>query len=96
MTKGNAADDDEGLNFKQLFEGIFGDTGAMERRRELDRRAGMSAKQRARSKGKSEQMNFRASPAFKNRMKAASAKLGLSVSDIFEQAITEFLDKKGA
>jgi len=82
---------EEGTLFN-LFVHSFGDPVSTEARKRREKRAGMSEKQRNRKAVRTEQVNFRASPAIAEVARKLAAKLDCSVADVMEKALTAFAE----
>ena len=67
---------------------------AMEARAKAERRAQLSEKQLRRRAVRTEQINFRCSPEFRQKVKAVAAELGWSIADVLEAALDDFAEAK--
>jgi hypothetical protein len=80
--------DDEGMAFADVFQGMFAPAEHTQARLKAERRAGLTPKQRAsRSVGKDKQINFRATSETKALVKALGEHLGKRPSDVILQAL---------
>lgn len=86
---------DEGTDFAGQFGQMFGTREATAKRLKAERQASKSPKQRARKAVRVEQINFRASAGTKALSKAIADKLGCSVADVMERALTELAKSQG-
>lgn len=82
------SDADEGSSFIAAFKDQFGSKARTTARAQAERRAGLTPKQRARSKGPpKKQKNFRASEKTLAQLKALVAHTDTSDTDVIEMAI---------
>lgn len=66
-----------------------------EERARRERKTQQTEKQRRRGAVRTAQLNFRCSPAFKQRTAALAAQLDCSIADLFEMALDELARAKG-
>jgi hypothetical protein len=86
--------DEEGTDFIGGFRRTFGNPTHTQVRWKAERQAGLTPKQRAKRRGRKPirktQMNFRVPVETKAQLEALSKALGISMTDVFTQAIEAF------
>ncbi len=84
-------------SFAAMFAGPPGEAQreARETRARKERRTQLTEKQRRRGAVRTAQLNFRCSPAFKQRTALMAAQLDCSIADLMEMAIEELARAKG-
>ena len=84
-------------SFAALFRAPPGEAQrqAREARARKERRTQLTEKQRRRGAVRTAQLNFRCSPAFKQRTTLLAAQLDCSIADLMEMALEELARAKG-
>ena len=79
-------------SFASMFAGVgFAESGErVKKRADQEKRQNLSDKQRARAAIRTAQLNFRCSPAFKDRMAKITRERGVSMADLFEEWIDKY------
>jgi hypothetical protein len=80
---------EEGFNFKSAFKGAFGSIEGAQERLKAERRAGLTPKQRERTRKAipKKQVNFRAREETHVLIQALAEHLDVSITDVMERAV---------